>query len=141
MQYTTLGHSGLIVSRLAFGAMTFGVGQLVPGVTNSIDQAGADQMVGRALDAGINFFDTADMYTNGQSETMLGQALAQHRHEVIIATKVGFRSDREYGSVPPSYHGFCRREPQAFGHGLHRPLSNPHSRPPHPTRRNPLRFR
>lgn len=50
MQYTTLGHSGLVVSRLAFGAMTFGVGELVPGVTNNIDQAGADQIVGRALD-------------------------------------------------------------------------------------------
>lgn len=92
MQYTTLGHTGLIVSRLAFGAMTFGIGELVPGVTNTIDQTMADQMVGRALDTGINLFDTADAYTSGQSETMLGKALSSHRHEVIIATKVGFRT-------------------------------------------------
>lgn len=94
MQYTTLGHTGLVVSRLAFGAMTFGIGELVPGVTNSIDQTEADRMVDRALDAGINLFDTADAYTSGQSEIMLGKALSSHRHEVIIATKVGFRSGR-----------------------------------------------
>lgn len=92
MQYTTLGHTGLVVSRLAFGAMTFGEGQLVPGVTNNIDQNMADQMVNRALDAGINLFDTADAYTGGQSEIMLGKALASRRHEAVIATKVGFRT-------------------------------------------------
>jgi aryl-alcohol dehydrogenase-like predicted oxidoreductase len=91
MQYTTLGNTGLVVSRLSFGAMTFGEGQLVPGVTNTIDQAGADQMVNRVLDAGINLFDTADAYTQGQSEIMLGKALGNRRHEVAIATKVGFR--------------------------------------------------
>lgn len=91
MQYTTLGHTGLVVSRLAFGAMTFGTGDLVPGVTNNIDQTGADQMVSRALDAGINLFDTADAYTGGQSEIMLGKALGNRRHEVAIATKLGFR--------------------------------------------------
>ncbi len=92
MQYTTLGHTGLVVSRLAFGAMTFGEGQLVPGVTNNIDQNMADQMVNRALDAGINLFDTADAYTGGQSEIMLGKALESRRHQAVIATKVGFRT-------------------------------------------------
>lgn len=58
MQYTTLGQTGLVVSRLAFGAMTFGIGELVPGVSNNTDQSAADQMVGRALDAGINLFDS-----------------------------------------------------------------------------------
>lgn len=91
MQYTTLGHTGLVVSRLAFGAMTFGTGQLVPGVSNNIDQTVADQMVGRVLDAGINLFDTADAYTGGESEIILGKALGNRRHEVVIATKVGFR--------------------------------------------------
>ena len=91
MQYTTLGHTGLVVSRLAFGAMTFGTGQLVPGVTNNIDQTVADQMLGRVLDAGINLFDTADAYTGGESEIILGKALGNRRHEVVIATKVGFR--------------------------------------------------
>lgn len=91
MQYTTLGHTGLVVSRLAFGAMTFGTGELVAGIQNNIDQTTADQMVNRVLDAGINLFDTADVYTGGQSEIILGKALGNRRHEAIIATKVGFR--------------------------------------------------
>jgi len=103
MQYTTLGKTGLVVSRLSFGAMTFGEGQLVPGVTNRIDQAIADQMVGRVMDAGINLFDTADAYTNGQSEIMLGKALANRRDEVIIATKSGFRSGNAITDTGSSY--------------------------------------
>jgi aryl-alcohol dehydrogenase-like predicted oxidoreductase len=103
MQYTTLGKTGLVVSRLSFGAMTFGEGQLVPGVTNSIDQSIANQMVGRVMDAGINLFDTADAYTNGQSEIMLGKALANRRDEVIIATKSGFRSGNAITDTGSSY--------------------------------------
>lgn len=103
MQYTTLGRTGLVVSRLSFGAMTFGEGQLVPGVTNSIDQSMADQMVGRVMDVGINLFDTADAYTNGQSEIMLGKVLAGHRDEVIIATKAGFRSGNAITDTGSSY--------------------------------------
>lgn len=92
MQYTTLGNTGLIVSRLSFGAMTFGQGELIPGITNNIDQTTADRMVNTALDNGINLFDTADAYMRGQSEIMLGKALADRRDNVIIATKVGFRT-------------------------------------------------
>ena len=92
MEYTTLGSTGLVVSRLAFGAMTFGTGELMPGITNNIDQTVADQMVGRALEAGINLFDTADAYRRGDSEIILGKALSQRRHEAVIATKVGFRT-------------------------------------------------
>lgn len=103
MQYTTLGRTGLVVSRLSFGAMTFGIGQLVPGVTNNIDQEGADRMVNRALDAGINLFDTADVYTNGESEIILGKALANRRDEVIIATKVGFRLGNSITDTGLSY--------------------------------------
>lgn len=103
MQYTTLGHTGLVVSRLAFGAMTFGEGQLVPGVTNNIDQSVADQMVNKALDAGINLFDTADAYTNGQSEIMLGKALGDRRNQAIIATKVGFRTGNAITDTGLSY--------------------------------------
>jgi aryl-alcohol dehydrogenase-like predicted oxidoreductase len=103
MQYTTLGKTGLVVSRLSFGAMTFGEGQLVLGVTNQIDQSIADQMVGRVLDAGINLFDTADAYTGGQSEIMLGKALATRRDEVIIATKAGFRSGSAITDTGSSY--------------------------------------
>ena len=66
MQYTNFGNTGLVVSRLSFGAMTFGQGALAGDLMNGIDQNIADQMVGRALEAGINCFDTADIYTNGE---------------------------------------------------------------------------
>ena len=92
MQYTNFGNTGLVVSRLAFGAMTLGEGILIGELENNIDQKMADQMVGMCLDAGINFFDTADMYTTGQSEIMLGKALKSRRDDVIITTKCGFRS-------------------------------------------------
>jgi aryl-alcohol dehydrogenase-like predicted oxidoreductase len=92
MRYTHLGTTGLLVSRFSLGAMTFGTGQLVPGVTNAIDQTKADDMIALALERGINLFDTADMYTGGQSEQMLGKALGGRRDEVLIATKCGFRS-------------------------------------------------
>ncbi|EYF03652.1 aldo/keto reductase [Chondromyces apiculatus] len=89
MQYTRLGNSGLVVSRLAFGAMTFGAGK-VPAVYK-VDEATARAMVDRALDAGVNFFDTADVYNEGASERMLGQILGARRKDVVIATKVGMR--------------------------------------------------
>lgn len=91
MQYAPLGKTGLVVSRLAFGSMTFGVSEFIPGVRNHIDQALADQMVGRAMDAGVNLFDSADAYCGGESEAMLGKALAGKRDQVVISTKVGHR--------------------------------------------------
>ncbi len=74
MQYVNFGNTGLLVSRFSLGAMTFGQGTLVGDLVNNMDQKTADQMVGMALDAGINCFDTADMYTGGQSEMMLCKA-------------------------------------------------------------------
>jgi len=91
MQYTQLGNTGLIVSRLAFGSMTFGSGEGSLGSVYKVDQAGANELVARALDEGMNFFNTADAYANGQSEIMLGQALGKRRQDVVIATKVGNR--------------------------------------------------
>jgi aryl-alcohol dehydrogenase-like predicted oxidoreductase len=93
MQYTRLGNTGLIISRLAFGAMTFGSlpDHPMSHVFNTPEKT-ADALVGRSLDAGINFFDTADAYANGQSEQILGRALKPRRADVIISTKVGFRS-------------------------------------------------
>jgi aryl-alcohol dehydrogenase-like predicted oxidoreductase len=70
MKYVQLGNSGLIVSKLAFGAMTFGSGN-IPSVYK-VGQDQAQVLVDQALDAGINFFDTADAYAEGQSEVMLG---------------------------------------------------------------------
>ena len=91
MKYTTLGKSGLLVSRLAFGAMTFGKGPLFGGLDSNITQKAADKMIGKCLDEGINFFDTADAYTSGQSEEILGKALAEKRDDVVIATKTFWR--------------------------------------------------
>jgi aryl-alcohol dehydrogenase-like predicted oxidoreductase len=91
MEYSTLGHTGLLVSRLCFGTMTFGDGAgLFKGIS-AVDQAGADELVKTAIDSGINFFDTADNYTGGESERILGQSLKNlnvARQQVVIATKV-----------------------------------------------------
>jgi aryl-alcohol dehydrogenase-like predicted oxidoreductase len=92
MQYTLLGNTGLTVSRLAFGAMTFTAGNKDLGAIYKVGAELAGELVGRALEAGINFFDTADGYAGGESEAMLGAALKSHRDQVVIATKVGFRT-------------------------------------------------
>lgn len=91
MQYTILGHTGLVVSRLGFGALTFTQGNRS---LQSVYKVGAElarSLVDRALDTGVNFFDTADVYADGESETLLGAALRPHRDKVIITTKVGNR--------------------------------------------------
>jgi aryl-alcohol dehydrogenase-like predicted oxidoreductase len=103
MQYSRLGNTGLIVSRLAFGAMTFGTDARFPSVTK-VDMNGARSLVNKSLDAGINFFDTADGYGQGQSESMLGELLRDRRQDVVIATKVGFRSGE-----PMTQAGLSRR--------------------------------
>ena len=88
MKYKTLGRTGLKVSELCLGTMTFGENFYGIAV---VDQPSANAMVTRALEAGINFFDTADVYSYGQSEVVLGQALKDcgaQRDSVIVATKV-----------------------------------------------------
>ncbi len=92
MQYTTLGNTGLVVSRLSFGAMTFTAGNKGFATVYKTEAEAANAMIGKALDAGINFFDTADAYAGGESETMLGRALKSRRAEVVITTKVGNRT-------------------------------------------------
>jgi aryl-alcohol dehydrogenase-like predicted oxidoreductase len=91
MEYARLGNSGLIVSRLAFGVMTFGKGEGPMAAVSKTDEQTAIAIIHRALDAGINLFDSADAYANGQSETILGKALEGRRQDVVISTKVGFR--------------------------------------------------
>lgn len=88
MLYTQLGNSGLTVSRFALGTMTFGRYSFATFHAN-VDQAAADRMVGIALDAGVNLFDTAEGYGMGQSEEVLGAALrkAGARDRAVIATK------------------------------------------------------
>ena len=88
MKYRRLADTGVFVSELCLGAMTFGgVGQMWE-VIGGLDQQAVDAIVHRALDGGINFIDTADVYSAGESEVMTGKALAGRRHEVVLATKV-----------------------------------------------------
>ncbi|AWN17881.1 aldo/keto reductase [Salinisphaera sp. LB1] len=89
MEYRQLGNSGLKVSKLTLGTMTFGGEGHMAKVGNT-DVSGARTMVDKALDAGVNFFDTANMYSGGASEEILGKALGDKRNEVLIATKVRF---------------------------------------------------
>jgi len=91
MQYGRLGNTGLIVSKLSFGAMTFGSDRSMPAIYK-VDQDNARAMIEKSLEIGINFFDTADAYAGGQSEVMLGEILGARRQDVVIATKVGFRT-------------------------------------------------
>lgn len=94
MEFRFLGDTGLRVSSLCFGCMTFGRGFFGIG---EVPQEGATALVRRALDGGINFFDTADVYSRGESETLLGAALRElgvDRDAVVLATKVrGAMSD------------------------------------------------
>lgn len=82
MRHRPLGRSGLFVSEICLGAMTFGAG---------VSQEDADTIVGAAVEAGVNFFDTANVYAGGQSERILGQSirnLGLSRDDLVIATKV-----------------------------------------------------
>ena len=91
MRYNRLGHSGLFVSELCLGTMTFGGSDDMWGQIGQLQQDAADKLVGTALDAGVNFIDTANIYASGKSEEILGQALKNlgvKREEVVIATKV-----------------------------------------------------
>lgn len=80
MQYRTLTGTGVKVSRICLGTMTFGA---------QVNETDAIQMVNRALDAGVNFIDTADAYTGGVSETILGKALKGKRDGIVLVSKVG----------------------------------------------------
>ena len=91
MRHHPLGRTGLFVSELCLGTMTFGGTDGIWGQIGTLQQADAEQLVGQALDAGINFIDTADVYSGGASEVITGQALKNlkiPRDNVVVATKV-----------------------------------------------------
>jgi aryl-alcohol dehydrogenase-like predicted oxidoreductase len=88
VQYQQLGNTGVFVSRLCFGAMTFGGSGSIFQVIGGLPQPEVDAIVGTSLDAGINFFDTANVYSAGESETMLARALGPRRKDVVVASKV-----------------------------------------------------
>jgi len=101
MQYVQLGKSGLSVSRLALGMMTYGTPKWRPWV---LEEVAARPLVRAAVDAGINFLDTADMYSAGMSEELTGKFVREfcRRDEVVIATKVFFPVDLAFqgGNAP-----------------------------------------
>ena len=87
MEYRRLGHSGLYVSSLTLGTMTFG-GRGGFSKVGATDVAGAKRQVDMCLDAGVNLFDTANIYSDGESEEILGQAVSGRRGDLLLATKV-----------------------------------------------------
>jgi aryl-alcohol dehydrogenase-like predicted oxidoreductase len=97
MRYRKLGRTGLLVSEVCFGTMTFGSNGAMSEAIGALGQQDADELVKRSWEAGVTFFDTADVYAGGMSETIFGQSLRNlglPRDEVIVATKV-------YGRVTP----------------------------------------
>jgi len=102
MEYTTLGSTGMTVSRICLGCMSFGSSDWREWV---LDEAAGRELVERAIDLGINFFDTANVYSQGESERVLGDVLAEYdRDEQVVATKV-------YGEMgdDPNARGLSRK--------------------------------
>jgi len=90
MKYNTLGHTGLLVSELCLGTMTFAAGEGMWKPIAGVGQPLADELLRQSIDAGVNFVDTADVYTGGESEKTLAQAIANlgiARKDIVIATK------------------------------------------------------
>lgn len=91
MRYNTLGNTGLLVSNICLGTMTFHGGEGIWKAIGDVDQQGADELIRHSIDAGVNFVDTADVYSEGHSEMILGQSLRNlgiARKDLVIATKV-----------------------------------------------------
>lgn len=103
MKIRFLGKTGVKVSELCFGTMTFG-GRGYWTIVGQVDQKQADILVNTALEAGVNFFDTADVYSLGWAEEILGKALGNRRKDVILATKVRGRMGPGPNEVGLSRH-------------------------------------
>ena len=102
MEYTTLGATGIEVSRICLGCMSFGDPDWREWVRG---EEFGHELVERAIDLGINFFDTANMYSRGESERVLGDALEGRREESVVATKVFFQMDDD----DPNSGGLSRK--------------------------------
>jgi aryl-alcohol dehydrogenase-like predicted oxidoreductase len=108
MEYRQLGYSGLKVPVLSFGTGTFGGGNEFFKAWGSSDVAEATRLVDICLEAGVNLFDTADVYSNGLSEEILGKAVAGRRAEVLISTKATFRMGGGPNDLGSSRHHLIR---------------------------------
>src|SRR5579863_6753730 len=104
MEYRQLGHSGLKVSALSFGAGTFGGSNEFFRAWGASDVDEATRLVDICLDAGINLFDTADVYSGGLSEEVLGKAVAGKRQRLLISTKATFRMGAGPNNLGSSRH-------------------------------------
>jgi len=105
MKYNRLGRTGLYVSEICFGTMTFSGENFLGGVIGNSDQKEANHLIGKCLKAGVNFFDTADVYSAGQSEIITGQAfrdLGLKRNEFVLATKVYGRMGKGVNDIGAS---------------------------------------
>ena len=102
MEYTTLGDTGMEVSRICLGCMSFGTPEWRDWV---LDEEAGLELVDRAIELGINFFDTANAYSKGESERILGEALEGRRDESVVATKVYFQMDE----TNPNSGGLSRK--------------------------------
>ncbi|MDH5020857.1 aldo/keto reductase [Halobacterium rubrum] len=103
MEYTTLGDTGMEVSKICLGCMSFGSSDWRPWV---LDEEEARPVIERAIDLGVNFFDTANMYSNGESERVLGNVLADYdRDQQVVASKVYFQMDED----DPNSGGLSRK--------------------------------
>src|SRR5262245_52797331 len=99
MKFRQLADTGVFISELCLGAMTFGGRGQMWEVIGGLDQPEVDALVHRAIDGGINFIDTADVYSAGESETLLGRALGARRQDVVLATKVRGRMGKGVNQV------------------------------------------
>jgi len=108
MEFRTLGRSGLKVPVLSFGTGTFGGGNEFFRAWGATDVAEATRLVDICLEAGVNLFDTADIYSDGLSETVLGKAIAGRRADVLISTKATFRMGPGPNDLGSSRHHLLR---------------------------------
>ena len=123
MDYRFLGASGFKVSALGFGAGTFGGKGAFFNAWGDTDVAQARRLIDLCLDAGVNFFDTADVYSDGASETILGAALAGRRDRIVLSTKITLRAgdgSERRRRVPTSSGSRSRPRAAAARHRLHR---------------------
>jgi aryl-alcohol dehydrogenase-like predicted oxidoreductase len=108
MEYRLLGASGFKVSALGFGAGTFGGKGPLFSAWGNTDIAEARRLIDLCLAAGLNFFDTADVYSEGASETILGRAIEGRRDEVVLSTKISLRAGPGPNDVGASRHHLIR---------------------------------
>ena len=113
MKYRTLGRTGWKVSEISFGAWAIG------GAWGNVDDKESLAALHAALDGGVNFFDTADVYGDGRSERLLARLKKERKEKFYIATKAGRRLQSAHGRrlQPRQPHRVCRAQPEKSGHG------------------------